>query len=139
MCVVVAHPFALHSRLNKALLTLSGVLLIVRVSRILHDRRSCPAASHIPGALCLKFVYAASCSHAVLPEKEQARQRSAARHAARLEGRLALHMRQMATVVDETIANVEKKQARTYDELQAELEEAQEQPISDAKLFVWDR
>lgn len=35
-------------------------------------------------------------------------------------------VRLMASAVDETIANIEKKQARTYDELQAELEEAQE-------------
>jgi len=42
-------------------------------------------------------------------------------------------LRLMATVVDDTISNVEKKQARTYDELQAELEEAQE--VSGVTLF----
>lgn len=61
-----------------------------------------------------------------MSEAERAKVRTAAREAAALEGRVALMVRMLATVVDETVANVEKKQARTYDELQAELEEAEE-------------
>eukprot|EP00873_Tetraselmis_striata_P024256 jgi/Tetstr1/444520/TSEL_032399.t1 len=68
---------------------------------------------------------------AVMSEAERAKVRTAAREAAALEGRVALMVRMLATVVDETVANVEKKQARTYDELQAELEEAEEAELEE--------
>mmetsp|Transcript_43189 Transcript_43189/g.102496 ORF Transcript_43189/g.102496 Transcript_43189/m.102496 type:complete len:170 (+) Transcript_43189:1465-1974(+) len=37
----------------------------------------------------------------------------------------------LGSVIDDTVANVEKKQARTYDELQVELEEAQEEELDE--------
>uniref|UniRef100_A0A061SIR8 Splicing factor 3a subunit 3-like n=1 Tax=Tetraselmis sp. GSL018 TaxID=582737 RepID=A0A061SIR8_9CHLO len=59
---------------------------------------------------------------AALPEQEREKQRAAARQSARLEGRVLLVVQMLGSVIDDTVANVEKKQARTYDELQVELE-----------------
>uniref|UniRef100_A0A061SF95 Splicing factor 3A subunit 3 n=2 Tax=Tetraselmis sp. GSL018 TaxID=582737 RepID=A0A061SF95_9CHLO len=68
---------------------------------------------------------------AALPEQEREKQRAAARQSARLEGRVLLVVQMLGSVIDDTVANVEKKQARTYDELQVELEEAQEEELDE--------
>lgn len=53
-----------------------------------------------------------------------AREREAAREAAFAEARVARLLELLGPVLEDTKSNIEKKQARTYEEMQAELTEA---------------
>ena len=53
-----------------------------------------------------------------------ARQKEAARLAALQEARVIRLLEVLGPVLEDTKANIEKKQARTYEEMQAELNEA---------------
>ena len=55
---------------------------------------------------------------------EVARQREAAREAAAAEARAGRLLELLGPVLEDTKANIEKKAARTYEEMQAELNEA---------------
>ena len=54
------------------------------------------------------------------------RQKAAAKEAALLEQKVAALCTALGTVLDDTRGNVEKKQARTYEELKAEQEEQEQ-------------
>lgn len=57
-----------------------------------------------------------------------ARQREAAREAAAAEARVAGLLQLLGPVLEDTKAAIEKKQARTYEEMQLELTEADQVP-----------
>lgn len=56
---------------------------------------------------------------------EVAKQRAAAREAALVEGKVARLCSLLGPVISDTKDNIEKKQARTFEEMQAELDEAE--------------
>lgn len=60
----------------------------------------------------------------VRSEAEVAREREAARGAAAAEARVVRLLELLGPVLEDTKTNIEKKQARTYEEMQAELNEA---------------
>ena len=58
------------------------------------------------------------------PEATGAKQSKAGRQVALLEAKVRRLLELLGTVLEDTKANIEKKLARTYEELQAELDEA---------------
>ena len=60
---------------------------------------------------------------------EVARNKEAARGVALAEARVVRLLEVLGPVLADTKANIEKKQARTYEEMQAELNEADQVPI----------
>lgn len=67
-----------------------------------------------------------------------ARQKEAARAAALEEARVIRLLEVLGPVLEDTKANIEKKQARTYEEMQAELNEADQvtSPLSPPSLLA---
>ncbi|KAK9838337.1 hypothetical protein WJX81_005551 [Elliptochloris bilobata] len=79
------------------------------------------------------FVKGAAPASLRTPE-QTARQAAAAKDAALLEVKVGALRDALGSVVEDTVGNVEKKQARTYEELQAEQAEADEAgPLSDSE------
>ncbi len=68
--------------------------------------------------------------------EEVRRQKAAAKEAALLEQRVLAMSTALGTVVEDTRGNVEKKQARTYEEMKAEQEE-QEQVLQNSLDMCW--
>ena len=91
------------------------------------SRAACVSLDHLQHTARL-------CSHCWLVQASQdseqaAKQKSAAKEAALMECKARLLLQDkdlLGKVVTDTVANIEKKQARTYEELQAEQMEAEE-------------
>ena len=66
----------------------------------------------------------ASCLQSAQAEANGAKQEKPGRQVALLEATIRRLLELLGTVLEDTKANIEKKLARTYEELQAELNEA---------------
>ena len=83
----------------------------------------------VPAVLCLALMGRLATLQASQDNEQAAKQKAAAKEAALLECKTRLLLQDkdlLGKVVTDTLGNIEKKQARTYEELQAEQMEAEE-------------